>query len=181
MVKNNWETLNRPGFSGRKRDQKIAQWNESYGNGNWKLAWFWGDNVIGPSMTYQLYEDAYYHDSQNREELWKKLISVAKDVYDHTLSNIESKLDYFHQEGKATHLQDIAIRRVVLRRGWGFQGNEYVQIRSQSSYWGEQLSPGKVSFHLPEMIVDPRIKWWWDHNSIEDFYQSNKVLQVKNQ
>ncbi len=180
-LNNEWQTLHRPGFSGRKRDERIANWNQEYGEGNWRLAWLWGNNVIDASMTYQLYEDAYYHDSLDREKLWKELIHEAKDVYDHTLSNIESRLYYFLQEGKATHLQDIAIRRVVLRRGWEFQGEQYVQIRSQSSYWGGQLSPGKVPFHLSELIVNPRVKWWWDDNSIEDFYQSNKVLQVKNQ
>lgn len=88
--------------------------------------------------------------------MWQDLLAVATDVYDHDLSNCASGLDYTRQEGAATHLQDIAIRRVALRRGWRFTGDELVQIRSHSSYWGNLLSPGRVPFHLPEHIVTPR-------------------------
>jgi len=65
------------------------------------------------------------------------------------------------------------------RRGWSFQGDKLVQIRKHSEYWGRNLSPGKVLFHLPQLIAVPHLVGWWDHNSIEDYYQSNKVLQIK--
>jgi len=79
----------------------------------------------------------------------------------------------------ATHLQDIAIRRVVERRDWKFHGSELVQIRGDTTLWGSRLDPGKVPFHRPELIVSPPLVSWWNKNSIEDFYQSNKFLQVK--
>ena len=46
---------------------------------------------------------------------------------------------------------------------------------------GYKINPGVVPFHLPELIVPGEIKGniWWDPNTIEDFYQKNKVLQVK--
>ncbi|MFQ6010159.1 MAG: hypothetical protein ACE5J7_03520, partial [Candidatus Aenigmatarchaeota archaeon] len=60
-----------------------------------------------------------------------------------------------------------------------FQGKKLVQIRSHKSYWGKNLSPGRVPFHRPELIVEPHLEGWWDDNSVECFYQSNKILQIR--
>jgi len=174
-----WKTIGRPGFFGEKRDETFKQYNEKYGEGNWKIAWKWKDEYLPHITACQIYEDAYYSDSFRREDLWKELIKEAKDVYDHHESDIESGLDYLVQKGAATHLQDIAVRRVVMRRGWKFQGDKLIQIRSHKEYWGEKLSPGKVKFHLPELIIEPRLEGWWDDYSIEQWYQSAKVLQIK--
>ena len=141
--------------------------------------WRWNNEAIPFITACQLYEDGYYADSCKREGLWRELVSTAKDVYDHHESNTLSGLDYLIQEGGATHLQDIAIRRVVLRKGWNFEGKTLVQIRSHAEYWGANLSPGRVPFHLPELIVSPHLESWWNHNSIEDFWQSNKILQIR--
>jgi len=90
-------------------------------------------------------------------------------------------LDYELHESDATHILDITIRGVVLlRRGWSFKGEDYVQICSHSSYWGQQLSPRKVRFHLPEMISKLPLpgKYWWNELSVGDWYQCHKKLQV---
>ena len=173
-----WVAIERPGYSGNRRDERIRTYNDRYGIGNWRLVWQWGSDRIDQPLTCQLYEDAYYADSFNREGLWRELQRTAREVYDHTEADIASGLDYRIQTGSATHLQDIAIRRVFFRRGWPFQGTELVQIRSKAG-WGKHLSPGKVSFHLPEMIAQPPISGWWDAASIEDFYQSNKLLETR--
>jgi len=174
-----WENLEKPGFFGNKRDEIYRKYNEKYGKNNWRIAWQWSNTVVNNEFAYLLYEDAYYWDSHKRKDLWQELISIAKDVYDIDKSNVNSGLDYLIQECGSIHLQDIAIRRVISRKGWKFKGNELVQIRSHSAYFGEKLSPGKVPFHLTEMIVEPHLKGWWDNNSVEDFYQSNKILQIK--
>lgn len=173
-----WIILERPGYTGKKKSEKHAKWNAEYGENNWRLMWAWNGQIITPEFTYQLYEDGYYTDSFRREKLWVELIKKAKDIYDLEPRDIESGLDYLVQKGIATHLQDIAIRRVVSRRGWNFEGNELIQIRSADKYWS-QLNPGNVPFHLPELIVEPHLTGWWKDNSVEDFYQSNKILQIK--
>lgn len=174
-----WEIIERPGYSGKKKAEKHAAWDAEYGEGNWRIAWQWNSEIVLADFAYQLYEDAYYLDSIRRMDIWRGLIDIARDVYDLEERDIESRLDYSIQQGAATHLQDIAIRRVVKRRGGKFYGTELIQIRGHNDYWGKLLGPGKVLFHFPEMIVVPHLKGWWDPNSIEDFYQSNKVLQVK--
>ena len=173
-----WRTISRPGQSGGKKKQIKEMYDDTYGPENWRIMWQWGDDVIDNIFAYQIYEDGYYHDSLKREDLWKELISTASDVYDIEERDIESGLDYLVQNGKATHLQDIAIRRVLFRRGWKFEGNELIQIRSHNQYWGKQLSPGRILFHRPELIIKPSLKSWWNEDSIEDWYQSNKIMQI---
>lgn len=174
-----WRIVERPGHFGKKRDKVYRQYDERFGKDNWRIMWQWNGETIPYIIACQLYEDGYYADSFRRENLWKELASVAKDVYDHQESDVQSGLDYLIQNGNATHLQDIAIRRVMLRRGYRFEGDKLVQIRSHAEYWGQNLSPGKVPFHLSELIVVPHLEKWWDYNSIEDFWQSNKILQVR--
>jgi len=175
-----WATVERPGHFGRKRDEIYRQFDEKYGAGKWRIMWQWDTSLL---ISYidacRIYEYSYYADSFRRDDLWKELASKAKNVYDHQESDIESGLDYMIQKGTATHLQDIAIRRVLARRGLQFQGSELIQIRSHKTYWGKNLSPGKVPFHIPQIIAVPRLEGWWDASSIEDFWQSNKMLQVR--
>src|SRR5262249_45053712 len=91
----------------------------------------------------------------------------------------ESGLDYHKQECPAIHLQDIAVRRCLKRLNRSFQGDHLVQIRGQDSE-GFRLNPGKVPFHDPDGILRPSLahEAWWEEDSIEDFWQSNKILQV---
>ena len=175
-----WRTIKKsPGYVGKRRAEFISKLNKKYGRNNWRIAWQWGKTVIPFETVCQIYEDAYWADSFRREKLWKELISKSKDVYDYDKSNIKSGLNYSIQEGPAIHIQDISIRRVVLRRGWRFKGKKLAQIRTKDPYWGQKLTPGAVPFHLPKLISNPHLKGWWARNSVEDFYQSNKILQKK--
>lgn len=42
------------------------------------------------------------------------------------------------------------------------------------------LSPGQIPFHFPEKIIQPQLEGWWEKDTVESFYQSNKILQIKN-
>jgi hypothetical protein len=174
-----WIAIERPGQFGKDRDLKFSGYDSEYGQGNWRIMWDWVGRQIPFIIACQIYEDGYYADSFVRQDLYRNLTKAARDVYDHDPEDVKSGLDYAIQNSPSTHLQDISLRRVILRRGWGFTGNDLVQIRSHADYWGGQLSPGKVPFHKPEYILKPHFAGWWDHDSIEDFWQSNKILQIK--
>jgi hypothetical protein len=171
--------IERPGYIGRKKEEKHAQWNKKYGEGNWKFIWRWGEILIGFEQACRIYEDAYYHDSFKREPLWKDLFSKAKDFFDNAESNVNSGLDYKIQEAYSTHIQDIAIRNVAWRRGWKMKGNRLIKVRGPESK-GHELMPGKVRFHLPELIERPNLlPSWAEPNSTEAFYQNNRWLVIK--
>ena len=153
--------------------------NEKYGAENWRLIHKFNGKNLSFAEACQVYGRGYFVDSFRRKDLWRKLAGEAREVYDYEESNIQSGFDYTVQESSATHLQDIAIRIAVFERGWKFEGNELVQIRSHKSFWGRSLSPGKVLFHAPNMIINPHLSGWWETDTIEDFWQSNKYLQKR--
>lgn len=179
-----WKTIERPGYLGKKRDEIIGSWDKKYNVGNWRLMYVWGEEIIPREMALQIYERGYYEFLKENKETLEWLIKTASDVYDTAPSNVNSGFDYKVQETQNNHLHDIAIRRALARLGEKFRGDRLIHVRWKDSD-GYKLSPGIVPFHLPKLIVPGEIKSysgktpWWNDGSIEDFYQRNKILQVK--
>mgnify|MGYP001584899331 CR=1 FL=1 len=179
-----WKTVERPGYLGKKRNEVYGLWDHIYGEGNRRIAYQWGNYIVPKDLAIQIYEDGYYEFLKNNPDTLEWLISSASDVYDTAPSNVEAKFDYSHQETLNTHLHDTAIRRSLVRLGKWFRGDHLIHVRWKDTE-GFRLSPGIVSFHLPERIIREEIKdyggkgIWWYPNTIEDFYQRNKILQVK--
>tara|TARA_Y100000310_G_scaffold336995_1_gene422953 strand:- start:12325 stop:12861 length:537 start_codon:yes stop_codon:yes gene_type:complete len=176
-----WKTVDRPGQSGFKKDALVTKWNGLYGKGNWRKAWTFEEKIIDKLRVFKICEDAYYADSIAREKIWTKLLTEAKEIYDMLPEEVDSGLDYKKQH-KFTRFHDICIRNVLIRRGWKFKGEKIQKIRwnkENPNWFSENFDPGKVKFHLPKLICKPNLTGWWNKNSVEDFYQSNKVLQAK--
>ncbi len=176
-----WTAIGRPGYLGAQRDDRYAEWNRRYGAGNWRLVWL----VEGAHKPFPeavaLYEEAYLRFLIGRPEILNELLREACDVYDDAESNITSGLDYARQETGRTHLQDIALRRCIARLGRRFEGGHLIQIRDRL---GEHplslaLSPGRVPYHRPEHILQPQLEGWWLPGSVESFYQTNRLLQIR--
>jgi len=177
--------VGRIGYLGKNRDQRYAEWDGTYGSGNWGLFWEskeqgWLIDFLGVCA---IYEDAYFHFLSDNPEILDTLIKDAEDVYDDQESNIESGFNYLIQETDRTHIQDIAIRRCLVRMGRRFEGTQLIRIRQEKGTHklSTILSPGRLPCHRPSWIVkvERDKKPWWDPNTVEDFYQSNRVLAVK--
>ncbi len=177
----NWITIGTPGYLGAERDFRFKEWNEIYGEGNWRLVWTVNRTLVDFLGACALYEDGYYYFLIKNSHIVGQLIYDACNVYDDNPTNVESGFDYKHQETARTHIQDIAIRRCLLRMGRWFKGRELIQIRSKADghCLGRVLSPGNVPFHRPDLIGQPELKGWWKKGSVESFYQSNRVLQIR--
>lgn len=175
-----WENIERPGYFGSKRERLHQEFDQRYGAGNWRLTWALGDGMIERFGMNMLYEDSYYFFLLQNPALLQQLVKEASDVYDDALSNL-GRFNYEDQETDRTHVQDIAIRRAVLRLGERFQGAEPIQIRDAlgNHPLSLTLSPGRVPFHKPSLLIDPQLEGWWLPNSVESFYQSNKYLQAR--
>lgn len=173
-----WKVVARPGQFGRKRDALVAGWNAEYGEGNWKVAYELNGHLFSRDVVLMLYEDAYVEYLRSHPDVLDWLCSTASDVYDNAPSNVASGFDYRAQEASSNHVQDIALRRALVRLGRWFEGDHPVEVRGRRSEGGH-LSPGKLPFHRPEWIHQPAQKGWWQPGSIEDFYQSNKVIVVR--
>jgi len=181
-----WHTFERaPGCSGSRRMDENRARDKVYGAGNWRIVWearskhgFSKMHYLSNKEAVRLYEDAYYqYFKKNPEKL--EWISGFKDVYDNSETNVNSGLDYSIQESNSVHLQDISIRRCMVRLGMQFKGKDLLQIRSVGP--GAAFGPGNIPFHLRYMVPPPELelKGWWKPGSIESFYQSNKRLQVR--
>lgn len=181
MAHKEWITVNRPGYLGKTRDEKFQQWNSTFGQNNWRLAWKYDGKDLSFINACFLYEQSYYYFFLYNRSILTELVTTASDVYDDHPSNVQSEINYLKQETVHTHIQDIAIRRSVFRHHQNFQGNELLQIRQEigDHSLSVTLSPGKVPFHHPSRILKPQLIGWWDKNSVESFYQSNRVLQIK--
>lgn len=174
-----WKTIGRPGVFGFEKEEIFKKYDSLYGKDNWRIRHIYLDQELDFLDTCNLFEISYYLDSINRPELWNDLRKNAKEVYDISPADLISGKDYSIQKSLGTHIQDIAIRNVFFYRRWEFEGDKLVQIRSCAEPFGKLLTPGRVPFHESKNIYSPHLFGWWDINSVEDFYQSNKVLQVK--
>ena len=174
-----WVTVDRPGYFGKHREEKHAEFDKLYGVGGWRLAWLVDGEIFTQAQMTMLYEDSYYFFLLQNPAVSVQLLNEASDVYDDALTNIECGFDYEAQETERTHVQDIAIRRVVSRLGRVFKGSTPIQIRDSlgTHPLSVTLSPGQVPFHRPSLLSQPELEGWWAPGSVESFYQSNKVLQ----
>jgi len=178
-----WQTVGRPGYFGRNRDKLIQSYDLRYGVGCWQLVWRFGEKQGKLAEAVMVYEDAYFNYIASTAGLACKITQEAGDVYDDSPTNVQSGYDYAYQETSRTHLQDIAIRRCLVRLGQRMKGESIVQIRDAAAHPPVHelsliLSPGRVPFHRPEWIVQPELGGWWLSGSVESWYQSNKFLQV---
>ena len=199
-----WIVVERLGHLGASRDARYKEWTKSYGpkrdyrsghldSGGWDIVWVWENGILAPKpIACGIYEQAYFAYSKSHDRRWRRLARRARDIYDKDrLNDPRSGLDYQIQRSPADHIQDIAIRRVFARAGFVWLGKKLIRIRRHESRrmrrardgedldYGYHFSPGKVPFHRPNLILEPHLEGWWDRNTVEDWYQSNRVLVVK--
>ena len=179
MESEEWIFVERPGYFGAHRAERHQKYDRLFGAGKWRLAWSVRGYPFSRAQMTMLYEDAYFVFLSQNEDVLEQLLAEASDVYDDAITNMKCGLDYDKQETERTHVQDIAIRRVVSRLGRVFDGPQPIQIRDAlgDHPLSMTLSPGRVPFHFPDLLMQPELEDWWLPGSVESFYQSNKFLQ----
>ena len=180
---NQWVTVERPGYFGRRRDEKIAGYDAKYGKGNWRLAWKAPPRVEGLEFVdacIHFYEESYLRYLERQPDDINFICSFGECI-DNALSNIKSGTYYGKQESYSTHIQDIAIRNVLARLGRKFEGppTQILIIRSPDTN-GFRFGPGNIPFFTPQWIEQPSLcPSWARPGSVEDFWQSNKFLEKR--
>lgn len=171
-----WLNDHRPGYFGRSRDAKIAHLNEMFGKGGWRLAWV--TTLDDPCEFFEAcvkyYEQSYFVYLKDRPDDLKFICSHGECI-DNAPSNVKSGCNY--QESYSTHIQDIAVRR---RLELKFEGpaDKILVIRSADSN-GYKFGPGNIPFVWPHLITSPSLcPKWAKRGSVEDFWQSNKWVQI---
>lgn len=182
-----WRNVERPGYFGKRRDQIVLSYDATYGVGNWRLAWivpgFRGASSVALDFEQAckaVYEESYTQYLQARPDD-VNFICEFSECMDDSPTNVHSGLDYTAQWTKSTHIQDIAVRNVLAKLGRSFTGKrtELLVIRGADSN-GHRFGPGNVPLYRPELIIQPsKCPQWATPGSVEDFWQSNKHLQVR--
>lgn len=187
-----WISVERPGYLGKQKDILIQKWNAEFGEGNWRIIWEFknGDKMEYLDIFWKVFVASYVkhfysnlHEAQFLAENYayaydKELIS-KKDAFDpYALYNKPGKPDQFHNVAV-----NIAVEWFL---GISFKGNNPIQIREGKpttpiSEWpsGWKWSPGRIAYLRPDIIPNPALCGWWQQGSIEEAYQSSKVLQIK--
>lgn len=189
-----WEVLEHPGYLGSRRGKKIAEWNEQYGEGNWRLSHFQTRDrkILGYDDVFQVYVDGYekyFQEHRNEADFIVKNYSYG---YDQDLIRKEQAFDpyaLYDKPGIANQFHHVAFNRAILLvTGQDFQGSTPVQVREgkpgtpdDKQPNGYKWSPGRIPCVNPELIPKVQLSGnqWWQNGSVEDFYQKAKVLEVK--
>lgn len=174
-----WESIERPGVFGDSRDKIYASYDLRFGKDNWRISYQVGDKVLGFYGICKIFEDGYFKDSFRRPELWDELKVSASNVFDIDHSDLNSGLDYLAQNNSSNHIQDIAIRNVFQRRAWVFEGDDLVQIRGGTGYFGNKLTPYRINYDFPLLIHRPLLPGTWGDSTLESLFQNSKILEVK--
>lgn len=176
----NWVNDHRPGYFGRRRDMIVREYNDLHGRKGWRLAWVVGDKTYSfEEACTAFYEKSYFEHLKNKPEELKFLCSFGECI-DNAPTNVQSGLDYTKQESYSTHIQDIAVRNVMHSLGLRFEGppDKILTIRSADSN-GYRYGPGNIPLFDPNLITQPSMSpSWANKGTVEDFWQSNKWVQV---
>ena len=177
-----WITAKRRiGIIGRFRREKFANLNALFGDDNLRIAFEAGGKILSEEEVLKYYEEAYFKHLDENPDIVRYLGENARDVYDSDPEkDLSSGTDYNIQNSKAKHIQDIVIRRYFQSRNLKFLGEKFIRVHSYSEdSIGKLLSPFYVPFHRQDLIPEQKAEGRWNPGSVEDFYQSTKVVQVK--
>ncbi len=187
----NWITIGRPSYLGKNKDEQVTQWNREYGEGGWRLAWqLASGEVLGFSEIFQLYVDSYtlYFELHLDEAYF--LTDNFAYTYDKDLVSKEESFNpyaLYFLPGRPNQFHHVALNHALeFRLLLEFKGDKPLQVRegkpgTDPNTWpaGWRWSPGRIPAAHPELIPQSALSDWWQSGSIEDLYQSAKILQIK--
>ncbi len=179
-------------YQGKKKDREEVAWDQKYGHDNWRIAWdlpngerwdyldvFENEYVAGYEKYFFLHPDEAVYLTENFAYAYDKGIVDSCRAYD--------PVSLYNRPGHPNQFHHAALN-LALRRLRPFKGTEPIQVRegrpgTPRETWpkGWRWSPGRIPSANPALITPPREipDRWWRKGTIEDFYQSNKVLVVR--
>lgn len=162
---------------GTRRQELAQQWDQRFGQGQWRMVWHAGKELLTQQqMLDDIFAASYIQLLENNQPLTDALCQQASEVYDDNISNIASGTEWTCQETDRNHFQDIAVRIALKKLGRSFQGQQLLCVRSNGGHpLSKQFSPGFVPCISPKLILPG--KGWWQPDSVEAFYQNNRRLQ----
>ncbi|HEX7042259.1 MAG TPA: hypothetical protein VF189_03325 [Patescibacteria group bacterium] len=194
MTTEKWDVKEHPGYLGKTRPEKMAEWDNRYGSGNWRLS-HW-QNAKGEMLTYdqvfKVYVEGYEKYFKEHVDEADFLIKNYAYAYDHDMITKEEAFDshaYYNKPGFRNQFHNVALNIALVNvTGRMFEGSKPIQVREgvpgtpdSMQPEGFMWSPGRIKCVDPRIIPQVNLtgEIWWQDGTIEDFYQKAKVLEVK--
>lgn len=186
----NWISIGKPGYLGKNKDELVVLWNQKYGEGKWRLAWqLASGEVLGYSDIFQLYVDSYTQYFETHLDEAYYLTENFAYAYDKDLVSKEESFNLYSLyflPGRPNQFHHVALNHALeLRLFLEFKGVLPIQVRegnpgTDPNTWpkGWRWSPGRIPAIHSEQIPAGYPSSWWQAGSIEDLYQSAKILQI---
>lgn len=187
-----WQTIERPGYQGKKKEEHVARWNSTYGEGNWRMAWQLknGEICTYQDIFYNFYVAGYARHFLDHPEEADFLTAHFSYTYDKDWITREEAFDPFalyDKPGRPNQFHNVALNIAIESFvGQPFSGSVPLQVRegkpgTDPSEWpaGWRWSPSRIMAVRQDLIPQNEIHGWWQPGSIEDVYQTAKVLQVR--
>jgi len=188
-----WEFVRYPGRLGKKRDFIYRQWDDEFGEGNWRIGWRL------PNETTLSYEEIFEEYVRSYEAYFREHSDEARNIcktyayaYDRDEIDLEIAFDrnaLIDKPGIQNQFHHVALNIALTDRlGYVFQGDKPLKVRAGRpdqpvEEWpeGHRWQPGNIPYEHPEYIREDYeiVDKWINPGSVEAFYQANKVLQVK--
>ena len=170
--------VHRPGYFGKQRLKMIAAYNIIFGVGKWEERWEVNGLYLPFEAAVQLYDQSYLDFLKAHPEHVDTICSYG-ECYDNDPSNVACGTTH-DPLNCPRHIQDISVRRALVTLNRWFTGpkDKLLEIRSSGSE-GEWLNPGHVPFYQPSLILTKyinRVPDWAEPESVEAFWQANKVI-----
>lgn len=191
--KPSWTILERPGYLGGKKEEMEKQWTITYGEGNWRISWI---AATGERFNYErifdIYVDSYagYFNAHFEElDYITSNFSYGYDLDFQTKEEAFDKYALYDKPGKRNQFHQVAFNIAIeIKLQKSFRGSMPLQVRDAKPGTSEKYrplgwkwNPGRIPCLYPHLIpTNIQLEtMWWLENSIEDFYQKSKVLEVK--
>jgi hypothetical protein len=194
IMEEQWTIIERPGYLGGKKEETEKRWNKMYGDGNWRISWV---TATGEHLSYEhifdIYIKSYAHYFDNHPDEVNYITDRFSYGYDLDFQTKEEAFDkyaLYQKPGKRNQFHQVAFNIAIEKKlQKPFQGETPLQVRDakpgtpqKERPLGWKWNPGRIPCIYPHLIPkDVELEnMWWLENSIEDFYQKSKVLEVKN-
>jgi hypothetical protein len=186
-----WITVSKPSYLGKNKDDQFAVWDKEYGLEKWRLAWQLSNGeVLCFEEIFQLYVESYTLYFLNHHDEAFYLTENFSYAYDKDLISKEDAFNpycLYNKPGRPNQFHNVALNIALeIELGLCFKGLEPIQVRegkpnTDVASWplGWRWSPGQIPAIHPELIPPTDKSSWWRSGSIEELYQSAKVLQIK--
>ena len=186
-----WVVVERPSYLDKLRGTKEAEWNEKYGEANWRYAWELrsGEVLDFERVFWEVYVAGYvkyFYDHPEEAIYLTDNFSFAYDKEEITIDQAFDLYALYNQPGHANQFHNVALNIALTSfLGLPFKGSRPIQVREEKPGTpvehqpeGYLWSPGRIAAVRPDLIPKD-IEGWWRRGSIEDLYQSAKVIQIK--